>query len=477
MHLLVIARPPQVAEHLESVLDFPRDIRMHWTGCPNTCGQVQVGDIGLMGTQVKNPKGPGKVPGVDILVGGRIGSDSHLAEVWKEGVRLEDQLLPILEELCIERFGATRKATPSPNLQRFKSLKKKSHELEGAAGGKGGKGGKGAAAAKAPTHVCMDCGYLLVPGDTPFEKLPEDFACPACGAEKSRFKPVDAAPPAAAAPAPRTSAAGPVTLDPTKPVALALIEKEVISHDTRRFRFALPTPQHVLGLPVGQHVNLSFVDAATGETVSRPYTPTSSDRELGYVDMVIKVYKAGTNPKFPDGGRMSQHLDTLKIGDTVNFQGPSGRITYRSAGVFAVRDYATGGEAVRTAAKSVGMIAGGTGITPMMQVARQILAAKEDIEIRMLVANQTEADILLRPELERMQVEFPNVKVHFTLDRPPSGWRHSSGFIDEAMLKAHMPAPGAETQVLVCGPPPMVNMACLPNLEKLGYTQDNILVF
>ena len=47
----------RVAEHLESVLDMPRDIRMMWTGCPNSCGQVQVADIGLMGCMVKAPAG------------------------------------------------------------------------------------------------------------------------------------------------------------------------------------------------------------------------------------------------------------------------------------------------------------------------------------------------------------------------------------------------------------------------------------
>ena len=43
----------RVAEHLEATFDFPADVRMHWTGCPNTCGQIQVGDIGLLGTQVR----------------------------------------------------------------------------------------------------------------------------------------------------------------------------------------------------------------------------------------------------------------------------------------------------------------------------------------------------------------------------------------------------------------------------------------
>lgn len=462
----------KVAEHLESVFDFPRDIRMHWTGCPNTCGQVQVGDIGLLGTQVKNLAGPGKVPAVDIYVGGRIGADSHLAEVWKSGVRVEGELIPALEELVVEGFGARRRSTPLPNMQRFAAMKKMSHEKTSAPAKTTTK------PAKAATHVCLDCGYLFVPGDVPFEQLPEDFACPACGAPKRRFGKVDPADAAAdAAPRSADAAGRPVTLDPSTPVALTLMEKQTISHDTRRFRFALPTPQHILGLPTGQHVTLSFVDPASGETVSRPYTPTSSDRDVGYVDLVVKVYAAGVNAKFPAGGRMSQYLEGLNVGDSVAFSGPSGRIQYLGGGVFSVRDAATGAVAARPACTAIGMVAGGTGITPMVQVAREILARNEDVEIRMLVANQTEADILLRPELERMQVEYPNVKVHFTLDRPPSGWRHSSGFITADMLKVHMPAASPSTQVLVCGPAPMVNFACLPNLEALGYGRDNVLVF
>lgn len=113
----------KVAEHLESVFDFPNTVRMHWTGCPNTCGQIQVGEIGLLGTQVKNPAGAGKVPAVDVYVGGRIGADSHLAEVWKAGVRCDDELIPTLEALVEERFGAVRRPTPLPNPMRFKSMK------------------------------------------------------------------------------------------------------------------------------------------------------------------------------------------------------------------------------------------------------------------------------------------------------------------------------------------------------------------
>lgn len=75
--------------------------------------------------------------------------------------------------------------------------------------------------------------------------------------------------------------------DPTAKYLLPLLEKEEISHDTRRFRFGLPTPEHVLGLPIGQHVNL--IVQLNGEPVIRAYTPVTSDEHKGYVDLVVKV--------------------------------------------------------------------------------------------------------------------------------------------------------------------------------------------
>ena len=54
-------------------------------------------------------------------------------------------------------------------------------------------------------------------------------------------------------------------------------------------RFALPSEQHILGLPIGQHIYLST--RINGELVVRPYTPTSSDEDKGYFDLVLKVNK------------------------------------------------------------------------------------------------------------------------------------------------------------------------------------------
>jgi cytochrome-b5 reductase len=99
-----------------------------------------------------------------------------------------------------------------------------------------------------------------------------------------------------------------IALDSEKDIPLRLVERQDISHDTRRFKFALQvllsslvcrnpsyncvllqSPEHVLGLPVGQHISLKYTDS-DGKVVSRAYTPTSSDDEVGYVEFVVKVF-------------------------------------------------------------------------------------------------------------------------------------------------------------------------------------------
>lgn len=91
-----------------------------------------------------------------------------------------------------------------------------------------------------------------------------------------------------------------IAMDPENWQPFVLKEIEDISHDVKRFRFALQSENHVLGLPIGQHISLKFIDT-DGKEVQRSYTPTTSDDEVGYVDFVIKVYYKNVHPKFPEG--------------------------------------------------------------------------------------------------------------------------------------------------------------------------------
>ncbi len=52
------------------------------------------------------------------------------------------------------------------------------------------------------------------------------------------------------------------------------------------------------------------------------------------------------------------------------------------------------------------------------------------------------------------------------------GWKYSKGFVSEEMIKDNLYPPSDDTLTLMCGPPPMINYACQPNLEKLGYSAE-----
>ena len=250
--------------------------------------------------------------------------------------------------------------------------------------------------------------------------------------------------------------------------SFALMSKENLSHDTRLFRFQLPSTKHVLGLPIGQHIYLTA--RINEELVKRPYTPTTSDDNQGYFDLVIKIYPHG---------KMTQYLDKFSIGDKIDVSGPSGNLIYKDKGLFDIRPHKPDPFVTRHV-RHLGLIAGGTGITPMYQILNEILKEQTstepnkrvDIKIWLLFANQTEQDILLRDELEQLaESNSVTFKLWYTVDRAPEEWKYSKGFIDEAMLKEHMPPPTDETLICICGPPPMIKFACIPNLEKLGYTE------
>lgn len=100
-------RALKVTEEVERYVAVSKPVRMHWTGCPNTCGQVQVADIGFMGCMARDENGKA-TEGVDIFLGGRIGSDSHLAEVYKKAVPCKD-LVPIVADILVKYFGAVQR--------------------------------------------------------------------------------------------------------------------------------------------------------------------------------------------------------------------------------------------------------------------------------------------------------------------------------------------------------------------------------
>jgi ferredoxin-nitrite reductase len=99
-------RALELIEQLEADLSVPQPVRIHWSGCPNSCGQPQVADIGFAGCKARKD---GKiVDGVDIYLGGKVGKDAHLGECVMEKVPCED-LREVVGRLLVEHFGAIPK--------------------------------------------------------------------------------------------------------------------------------------------------------------------------------------------------------------------------------------------------------------------------------------------------------------------------------------------------------------------------------
>ena len=273
------------------------------------------------------------------------------------------------------------------------------------------------------------------------------------------------------APIKETAPSRGVALNPREKIPCKLISKTSISHDVRLFRFALPSDDQIMGLPVGKHI---FLCATIEDKLCmRAYTPTSSVDEVGYFDLVVKIYFKNVHPKFPNGGLMSQYLDSLPIGAVLDVKGPLGHIEYTGKGNFLVHGKPK-------FAKRLAMLAGGTGITPIYQVAQAILKDPEDeTEMHVVYANRTEDDILLREELDAWAKKYDRFKVWYVVQESVrEGWEYSVGFITESILREHTPGASEDTLALACGPPPMIQFAVQANLEKVGYDiKNNLLVF
>lgn len=154
-------------------------------------------------------------------------------------------------------------------------------------------------------------------------------------------------------------------------------------------------------------------------------------------------------------------MSELAVGDYVEMKGPLGSFDYEPERF-----------------KHLGMIAGGTGITPMYQVIKHSLSLPEDkTVISLIYANVNEDDILLRTELETMAKQHPDrFNIHYTLDNPPAGWTNGHGFVSATMIKEFLPAASSTTKILVCGPPPMV-ASMVQHCQALGHHESLVCRF
>lgn len=151
--------------------------------------------------------------------------------------------------------------------------------------------------------------------------------------------------------------------------------------------------------------------------VVRSYTPISSDENPGYFDLLIKSYPTGN---------ISKHMAQMKIGQTLKVKGPKGAMVYTPG---LVRHF--------------GMIAGGTGITPMLQIIKAIIRGRprnggnDRTGVDLIFANVNPEDILLKDDLDKLAKEDDGFRVHYVLNNPPATWDGGTGFVTPDIIKVY----------------------------------------
>lgn len=197
-----------------------------------------------------------------------------------------------------------------------------------------------------------------------------------------------------------------------------------------------------LGHRAGQHVDVRLT-AEDGYQAERSYSIASAPEDPRLALTVELI----------DDGEVSPYLvEELRAGDEIELRGPiGGPFTWAAD---------EGGPLL--------LVAGGSGLVPLMAMLRHHEAAGSTADARLLVSARREEDLLYREELAR-QAARPGVGVHLTLTRDaPAGWSGFTGRVDAPMLTAVGPDPSARPRAYVCGPTPFVEHAA-DLLVSLGH--------
>lgn len=227
----------------------------------------------------------------------------------------------------------------------------------------------------------------------------------------------------------------PCIFSPAEFKEFQLISSQYETHDTRRFLFSTGDAAASMNLPIASCILCKYTDAE-GKAVVRPYTPINSNQTKGTFELLIKRY-----PK----SKMGTHVFEMRVGESLEMKGPFEKFKYTP-----------------NQWSHIGMIAGGTGIAPMFQVIQGILEnPKDKTHISLVYANNGRKDILLNNELATLRKAHDNFDLYFTLLDVPKRWMGGVGFINSDVLTTFMPKAGEKkTQILVCGPPPMMKAIC-----------------
>lgn len=273
-----------------------------------------------------------------------------------------------------------------------------------------------------------------------------------------------------AAPVDSTYATDPPCYFPTDFLEVPVRAIRQDTHDSKVITFGLPDGVS-LNLPISSAILMKAVGAGKdGKDVIKPYNPISSNLVTGSFDLLVKAYAEGTASKW---------AAALKPGDMVGFKQVKPNVKpfrYPFPGV-----------------ERITMLAGGTGIAPMIQALYALLETAGDTrQLRLLYGSRSPDDILLKAELDRLAAAHADrLSIIYVVGEEPDddravaneGWEGETGWVDEEKVKRLAFPPAAGTVVWVCGLDAfyesmagsrMKPLAPDSALARLGYTEEMV---
>jgi ferredoxin-NADP reductase len=190
-----------------------------------------------------------------------------------------------------------------------------------------------------------------------------------------------------------------------------------------------PWPGH---LP-GQHVDVRLT-ADDGYQAQRSYSIASAPESPG-LELTVE--------RLEDGEVSPWLTEEARPGDQFELRGP--------VGGYFVWQASRGGPLL--------LVAGGSGVVPLMAMLRHLAAAGGGVDARLLLSARSLEDTLYREELERIGDGIAAVHLTLTRGEAPPGWRGWTRRIDAEMLAAVGPEPAERPLVYVCGPTSFVEEA------------------
>jgi len=209
--------------------------------------------------------------------------------------------------------------------------------------------------------------------------------------------------------------------------------------DTKTFRLVGVEPL-LFSFKPGQFITLSL--EIDGKKVLRSYSISSSPSRPHTLDVTIKRVPPA-KPGLPPGLVSNWLCDNVKLGDTLSIRGPSGK--------FTLFEYPS---------TKILLIGAGSGITPLVSMARWIVDTAAEVDVKMIVSARTPEDIIFRKELEHISARHNGFQVVVTVTSDWGGtecWTGFTGRICRQMLELVAGDDLFDRHVFMCGPNPFMD--------------------